>query len=342
MPLTAKGEEILAAMEKEYGGDKGKQVFYASKNAGKISGVDSATAPASTMLDAICAKMDACLMDEVVSKLDSMTSYREPNQGDRADADRAPTQGDIESAQRGLRMTSLSVGELDDLIRDHADKDMFASRVIAIAARQMKSAKKRMGARDSAKADSVAGELVRLRALRTELQSQLDRLLKSEGNPAKAGELAAKIDDIDRDIAKQMEGKADADKHPMIGKRVKINAPGIRGHGETGRVLSAREGHLQIQSAPSENTNYMIPEGKVRVVGDAVARADAERIVQSFTGQAGTVKVYYDPEWKEYRCKPFIGTPPRVLRESTWYFTDDKEDALGTARQMVDNPRHFA
>jgi len=52
----------------------------------------------------------------------------------------------------------------------------------------------------------------------------------------------------------------------MIGKRVKINAPGIRGHGETGRVLSARDGHLQIQSAPSENTNYMIPEGKVKVV----------------------------------------------------------------------------
>ncbi len=42
MPLTEKGSEILHAMEKEYGTDKGKQVFYASKNKGTISGVDSA------------------------------------------------------------------------------------------------------------------------------------------------------------------------------------------------------------------------------------------------------------------------------------------------------------
>ncbi len=41
MPLTAKGSEIKANMEKTYGAKKGEQVFYASKNAGKISGVDS-------------------------------------------------------------------------------------------------------------------------------------------------------------------------------------------------------------------------------------------------------------------------------------------------------------
>lgn len=41
MPLTQKGNEILNNMEKEYGAKKGEQVFYASKNAGKISGVDS-------------------------------------------------------------------------------------------------------------------------------------------------------------------------------------------------------------------------------------------------------------------------------------------------------------
>lgn len=41
MPLTAKGNEILAAMKKEYGDKKGEEVFYASKNAGKITGVDS-------------------------------------------------------------------------------------------------------------------------------------------------------------------------------------------------------------------------------------------------------------------------------------------------------------
>jgi hypothetical protein len=41
MPLTAKGEKILSGMQKQYGEKKGKEVFYASKNAGKITGVDS-------------------------------------------------------------------------------------------------------------------------------------------------------------------------------------------------------------------------------------------------------------------------------------------------------------
>lgn len=40
MPLTSKGRKIMAAMAKEYGADKGKQVFYASKNKGKITGVE--------------------------------------------------------------------------------------------------------------------------------------------------------------------------------------------------------------------------------------------------------------------------------------------------------------
>lgn len=42
MPLTKKGEEILAAMKNEYGANKGEKVFYASRNAGKIGGVDRA------------------------------------------------------------------------------------------------------------------------------------------------------------------------------------------------------------------------------------------------------------------------------------------------------------
>jgi len=40
-PLTKKGEKILAAMKKVYGEEKGEQIFYASKNKGTISGVDS-------------------------------------------------------------------------------------------------------------------------------------------------------------------------------------------------------------------------------------------------------------------------------------------------------------
>jgi hypothetical protein len=40
MPLTAKGEKIMAAMKEKYGAEKGEKVFHASRNAGKISGVD--------------------------------------------------------------------------------------------------------------------------------------------------------------------------------------------------------------------------------------------------------------------------------------------------------------
>lgn len=40
MPLTAKGRKIKRAMEKTYG-KRAERVFYASRNAGKITGVDS-------------------------------------------------------------------------------------------------------------------------------------------------------------------------------------------------------------------------------------------------------------------------------------------------------------
>lgn len=41
MPLTKKGTKILKSMKKTYKSTKkAKSVFYASKNAGKISGVD--------------------------------------------------------------------------------------------------------------------------------------------------------------------------------------------------------------------------------------------------------------------------------------------------------------
>jgi len=39
MPLTEKGEEIMSSMKKEYGAEKGEQVFYASANKGTITGV---------------------------------------------------------------------------------------------------------------------------------------------------------------------------------------------------------------------------------------------------------------------------------------------------------------
>lgn len=43
MPLTKKGTKIKAAMTKEYGAKKGKQVFYASINKGTVKGAEKAT-----------------------------------------------------------------------------------------------------------------------------------------------------------------------------------------------------------------------------------------------------------------------------------------------------------
>lgn len=39
MPLTTKGKKIMANMKKEYGKDA-ERVFYASRNKGRITGVD--------------------------------------------------------------------------------------------------------------------------------------------------------------------------------------------------------------------------------------------------------------------------------------------------------------
>lgn len=38
MPLTKKGKKIMRTMKKTYGSKKGKKVFYASQNKGKITG----------------------------------------------------------------------------------------------------------------------------------------------------------------------------------------------------------------------------------------------------------------------------------------------------------------
>lgn len=40
MPLNKKGRKIMRAMVKQYGKERAKRVFYASRNAGKISGVE--------------------------------------------------------------------------------------------------------------------------------------------------------------------------------------------------------------------------------------------------------------------------------------------------------------
>ena len=40
MPLTKKGQEVLASMRRTYGQKKGESVFYASINKGKVKGAE--------------------------------------------------------------------------------------------------------------------------------------------------------------------------------------------------------------------------------------------------------------------------------------------------------------
>lgn len=40
MPLTKKGKKIMKSMKEQYGSKRGKEVFYASANKGKIKGVE--------------------------------------------------------------------------------------------------------------------------------------------------------------------------------------------------------------------------------------------------------------------------------------------------------------
>ena len=42
MTLTKKGKKIMRSMKKQYGKKRGEQVFYATKNKGKIKGVKKA------------------------------------------------------------------------------------------------------------------------------------------------------------------------------------------------------------------------------------------------------------------------------------------------------------
>jgi hypothetical protein len=40
VPLTKKGRKIMRAMTRRYGAKRGRSVFYASRNKGRITGVD--------------------------------------------------------------------------------------------------------------------------------------------------------------------------------------------------------------------------------------------------------------------------------------------------------------
>ena len=46
MPLNSKGKKVLTAMKKQYGTRKGKSIFYAMENSGKLKRVKNKTSRA--------------------------------------------------------------------------------------------------------------------------------------------------------------------------------------------------------------------------------------------------------------------------------------------------------
>ena len=86
MPLTAKGEKILSAMQKEYGEKKGKEVFYASKNKGLISGIDDADNPGTSPLSNTRPDMSDDDWDKLRSLLDKFFKEESAEKEHREDA----------------------------------------------------------------------------------------------------------------------------------------------------------------------------------------------------------------------------------------------------------------
>jgi len=76
VPLTEKGEKIKAAMVTQYGPEKGKEVFYASKNKGKITGVDDAQHMGFTKEGATALKNLVSECDALAARLDAFERRR--------------------------------------------------------------------------------------------------------------------------------------------------------------------------------------------------------------------------------------------------------------------------
>lgn len=98
MPLTSKGQEILKSMEKTYGSEeKAKSVLYASKNAGKITGIDAvmdAVAACADAIGAVAHRFDAYLIRSddrrVIGGVNSKSTVAEITRVDVSESDIEP------------------------------------------------------------------------------------------------------------------------------------------------------------------------------------------------------------------------------------------------------------
>lgn len=93
MPLTAKGEKILEAMQEEHGKEEGERIFYASKNAGRITGVDQ-----KNDADEKDEKKDAEAEVKEAPTKETKTTVKEP-----AGEDKPDPKSQVKSAEQELK-----------------------------------------------------------------------------------------------------------------------------------------------------------------------------------------------------------------------------------------------
>jgi hypothetical protein len=240
---------------------------------------------------------------------------RIPNRARRrvVDADRDPNQSDLDAAARGLRMTSMSPNELDDLAKEHAGKEMFASKVIVLAAKQMAAAKRRMGARDSALNTALRLIPDRRRSRPFGLRSGLDAVL-ARGRSTRDADYSEHVNALKnrRDFLKSRVGSASGEERRNLEAQIRTLEKEIADHPDSKDVTGAMGGH---------------PPGHQRRME---LRASIEELEQQYADAEGTAKA---------RIKSDLDYAKKELeRTKSGGGASDKLDAA--LRMIPDRRRH--
>ena len=111
MPLTAKGETIKAALQKEYGTEKGERVLYAGKNKGTFKGIDDDEAGA--ILDAVKTICDG--ITRLHMRMDARCAHMDAfNQEEAEKAERLREKAKTLQADEGARPNTNEFAKLAD------------------------------------------------------------------------------------------------------------------------------------------------------------------------------------------------------------------------------------
>jgi hypothetical protein len=103
MPLNAKGKKILASMEKKYGKKKGKTVFYAMENSGKLKRIKKAYSG-----DFMTAETSSSMYDSGKAAADSFqASYSDSDGGNNQQTTGSKTTTTKDSGSGGSNLVNI-------------------------------------------------------------------------------------------------------------------------------------------------------------------------------------------------------------------------------------------